>query len=87
MARTAPALTALQRRAAEQAFPAVPRRCAVTGGSGFVGQRLVEMLVERGAEHVVSFDILPMPPKAWQDPRIATRPVTSEKVDEIMMKS
>jgi len=26
----------------------------------------VEMLVERGAEKVVSFDILPQPPTAWQ---------------------
>lgn len=32
-------------------------RCAVTGGSGFVGRRLVEMLIERGAEHVTSIDI------------------------------
>jgi nucleoside-diphosphate-sugar epimerase len=29
----------------------------VTGGSGFVGRRLVEMLVERGASRVVSLDI------------------------------
>ena len=36
---------------------AIPRMCVVTGGSGFVGQRLVEMLLERGAEKVVSFDI------------------------------
>jgi len=43
---------------------------AVTGGSGFVGQRLVEMLVERGAERVVSFDIAPAPPGALQDPRV-----------------
>jgi nucleoside-diphosphate-sugar epimerase len=28
-------------------------RCLVTGGSGFVGQRLVEMLVDRGASRVV----------------------------------
>jgi nucleoside-diphosphate-sugar epimerase len=34
-----------------------PKVCVVTGGSGFVGQRLVEMLLERGAEKVVSFDI------------------------------
>ena len=27
--------------------------CVVTGGSGFVGQRLVEMLVERGAKKYV----------------------------------
>ena len=37
----------------------VPKVCVVTGGSGFVGQRLVEMLLERGAEKVVSFDIAP----------------------------
>jgi len=72
MARcTAPALTALQRRAAETGqFPPVPANCVVTGGSGFVGQRLVEMLVERGAKRVVSFDILPQPKSAWQDPKI-----------------
>ena len=45
--------------------PAVPARCVVTGGSGFVGQRLVEMLVERGAKRVVSFDIVPHPPNRW----------------------
>lgn len=39
----------------------VPARCLVTGGSGFVGQRLVEMLVERGSTRVVSFDIAPKP--------------------------
>lgn len=39
-------------------------KCAVTGGSGFVGQRLVEMLVERGAKRVVSFDISPTPKDA-----------------------
>merc|ERR1719473_1599054 len=37
----------------------VPKNCVVTGGTGFVGQRLVEMLVERGAERVVSFDVVP----------------------------
>lgn len=40
----------------------VPKTALVTGGSGFVGQRLVEMLVERGCKRVVSFDVLP-PPK------------------------
>ena len=35
--------------APKKAFPPVPKNCCVTGGSGFVGQRLVEMLVERGA--------------------------------------
>lgn len=48
----------------------VPRRCVVTGGSGFVGQRLVEMLVDLGAEEVVSFDLAPMPRDARQDPKI-----------------
>jgi nucleoside-diphosphate-sugar epimerase len=39
----------------------VPKHCVVTGGTGFVGQRLCEMLLERGAERVVSFDIVPLP--------------------------
>lgn len=42
----------------------------VTGGSGFVGQRLVEMLVERGAKRVVSFDISPKPKDALEKPEI-----------------
>lgn len=67
---TAPALSPLQKAAAEKTHPPVPANCVVTGASGFVGQRLVEMLVERGAKRVVSFDILPQPPTAWQDPRI-----------------
>ena len=37
---------------------------------GFVGRRLVEMLVERGAERVVAFDIAPKPEDAGDDPRI-----------------
>jgi nucleoside-diphosphate-sugar epimerase len=45
---------------------AVPRTCLVTGGSGFVGQRLVEMLVERGCKRVISFDIAPTPKDGWQ---------------------
>ena len=45
--------------------PRAPRVCVVTGGTGFVGQRLVEMLVERGAERVVSYDIVPKPADAW----------------------
>lgn len=44
----------------------VPRTCLVTGGSGFVGQRLVEMLVERGCKKVISFDIAPTPKDGWQ---------------------
>lgn len=44
--------------------------CLVTGGSGFVGQRLVEMLVERGTQRVVSFDISPTPKDASNSPKI-----------------
>ena len=33
----------------------------VTGGTGFVGNRLVEMLIEQGAKRVVSLDIVPKP--------------------------
>jgi len=47
-------------------FGPVPKRCVVTGGLGFVGQRLVETLVERGAEQVVSFDIVPPPDNVWK---------------------
>lgn len=47
-----------------------PMACMVTGGSGFVGQRLVEMLVERGALRVVSFDISPTPKDALDSPKI-----------------
>ena len=48
----------------------MPDRYIVTGGSGFVGQRLVELLVERGASLVVSFDIAPPPHDAIQTPRV-----------------
>ncbi|CAK9041605.1 unnamed protein product [Durusdinium trenchii] len=44
----------------------VPKKCVVTGGLGFVGQRLVETLVERGAQQVVSFDIVPPPANVWK---------------------
>jgi len=50
--------------------PPVPAVCAVTGGTGFVGARLVEMLIERGAKLVRCLDIVPPPPGAWRDPRI-----------------
>ncbi len=42
----------------------------MTGGSGFVGQRLVEMLVERGAKRVVSFDRAPRPADAVTSSKI-----------------
>mmetsp|Transcript_11499 Transcript_11499/g.32615 ORF Transcript_11499/g.32615 Transcript_11499/m.32615 type:complete len:353 (+) Transcript_11499:119-1177(+) len=44
--------------------------CVVTGGSGFVGCRLVEMLVERGAASVKSFDIVPAPEFSEPSPRV-----------------
>lgn len=44
--------------------------CLVTGGTGFVGRRVVELLVHRGAEKVISFDIVPKPPDAWEHPNI-----------------
>lgn len=47
-----------------------PKRCMVTGGSGFVGQRLVEMLVERGATKVVSFDIAEKPKGALESAKV-----------------
>lgn len=45
-------------------FRRIPESAFVTGGSGFVGRRLVEMLVERGCKRVVSFDIAPTPADA-----------------------
>ena len=42
----------------------------MTGGTGFVGARLVEMLVERGAKTVRVLDVVPPPPTAWRDARI-----------------
>ena len=44
--------------------------CVVTGGSGFVGSRLVEMLVERGAASVKSFDLAGAPEFSKPDPKV-----------------
>lgn len=44
--------------------------CVVTGGSGLAGRRLVEMLAEKGAARVVSFDIAPKPVDAMEHPAI-----------------
>ena len=67
-----PALTPAQRKASAKEYPPVPERCVVTGGTGIVGNRLVEMLVERGAKKVVSFDIVPKERVAhvWDHPAI-----------------
>ena len=66
-----PALSELQKSKSHAGnHPPVPAICAVTGGTGFVGARLVEMLVERGAKIVRCLDIVPPPASAWRDPRI-----------------
>lgn len=67
-----PYLSPVQRKAASRDYQAVPKRCVVTGGTGFVGTRLTEMLVERGAEKVISFDIVPCDATsaAWRHPAI-----------------
>ena len=41
---------------ANERFPAPPT-CLVTGGSGMVGRRVIELLLERGAQRVVCFDL------------------------------
>uniref|UniRef100_A0A7S3JYE0 Ketoreductase domain-containing protein n=1 Tax=Aureoumbra lagunensis TaxID=44058 RepID=A0A7S3JYE0_9STRA len=70
----APGSSPLQREASlGKKYEPVPKRCVVTGGTGFVGQRLVEMLVERGAEKVISLDIVPAPADAWKHPAIEWR--------------
>eukprot|EP00045_Choanoeca_perplexa_P009180 m.87592 g.87592 ORF g.87592 m.87592 type:complete len:404 (+) comp14784_c0_seq4:1409-2620(+) len=65
-----PALSPGQLKASKGEFPPVPNVCVVTGGTGFVGQRLVEMLLERGAKKVISFDIVPKPQNAWEHPNV-----------------
>lgn len=73
MAKFNPALTKEQIKASSRTdYPPVPKVCAVTGGTGFVGTRLCEMLIERGAEKVISFDIVPKEKAIlpWNDSRI-----------------
>lgn len=69
-----PHLSPAQRAASLRDYAPVPKRCVVTGGTGIVGMRLVEMLVERGAEKVVCFDICPRENMyfkfAWDHPAI-----------------
>jgi len=63
-------LSPVQLKASQGKYPPVPAVCVVTGGTGFVGGRLVEMLVERGAKKVRVLDVVPPPKNAWHDPRI-----------------
>lgn len=70
--------------AGSASFPPVPANCVVTGGSGFVGQRLVEMLVERGAQRVVSFDIAPTPRDALQNARVVYQQGNLTKLDDVL---
>jgi NAD(P)-dependent dehydrogenase (short-subunit alcohol dehydrogenase family) len=65
-------------------FPPVPAVCVVTGGTGFVGTRLVEMLVQRGARRVVVVDIVPRPATAWAHPAIEYRLADITKKDEVL---
>ena len=73
----APQSSPLQKAASSKPRPPVPNVCVVTGGTGFVGQRLVEMLVERGAKKVISLDIVPPPKDAWQHPASTGASATS----------
>lgn len=66
-------------------------RCAVTGGTGFVGLRLVEMLIERGAESVVSLDIIDVEDLAdnvksriWHNPKIQYVKGDVTKLDQLI---
>lgn len=51
-------------------FRDVPNAALVTGSGGFVGRRLVEMLIERGAQRVVAFDLNPPADDALQHPAV-----------------
>ncbi len=80
-----PGLSPLQLAASRAGpFPPVPAVCVVTGGTGFVGTRLVEMLVQRGARRVVVVDIVPRPAAAWDHPAIEYRIADITKKDEVM---
>eukprot|EP00924_Labyrinthula_sp_SR-Ha-C_P014380 maker-scaffold_20-snap-gene-4.47-mRNA-1 protein AED:0.10 eAED:0.10 QI:307/0.9/0.90/1/0.5/0.45/11/26/419 len=78
MTLTAPGASPLQSATTKAGtYGKVPEKCLVTGGSGFVGLRLVEMLIERGAEKVIALDIVDindLPAEAkktvWKDEKI-----------------
>jgi nucleoside-diphosphate-sugar epimerase len=57
----------------------IPESCIVTGGNGVVGQRLIEMLLERGCQRIISFDIaspIVSTSSPYYSPAIADRRVT-----------
>lgn len=60
-----------------------PAVCVVTGGSGLVGARLVSMLLERGAQRVLSLD-LTLPPSSPSSSRLrhALCDITSAAAEE-----
>jgi len=65
-------------------FPMVQGKSfAVTGGSGFVGRRLVEMLVQRGASRVVSLDIREPMTKAFPEMNLLNKDQEA-KVDYVL---
>lgn len=69
-----PHLSPVQLAAAKRGdYAKPPKVCVVTGATGFVGMRLTEMLLERGAERVIAFDIVPkerLKYKMWEHPSI-----------------
>ncbi len=83
----APTNTPIQNKAANNMYPPVPNVCFVTGGTGLCGLRLVEMLVERGAKKVISFDIVPPPPHAWKHKRIEWRVGDITNVNDLVEAS
>jgi len=71
-------------RREEAGFRNVPKRSVVTGATGFAGRRLVEMLIERGAEKVVAFDVAPPASDAVDDPRITYVQGDITKPDDVL---
>lgn len=63
-------MSPVQLAASAGKYPPVPAVCAVTGGTGFVGARLVEMLIERGAQKVKCLDVVRPAPHSWHHPKI-----------------
>lgn len=59
--------------------------CVVTGGSGLTGRRLVEMLADKGAARVVSFDIASKPADAIDHPAIEYQQVHCTSREDIIL--